>query len=228
MSDLTVEQFQAVVPKSVKKKVNQELVDHINGLVQDPEMREMYRDNIISYASVMQDGKFKVSQYLDAVRYVSYKLMGDTNTKAYVKTFPDKYARFKAQGVVDKDIASYITAYNKGKLVNLIFEQTIVPSHVLNQEMYQRALNAQADLMMNAKSEKVRSDAANSILTHLKPPETKKIELDVGVKDSGAISELKQTTMELVAQQKRMIAAGVNNPKEVAESKVIQGEFEEI
>ena len=168
MTILTIEQFRMALPDKVKKSVNQELIDSINNVLIDPEMLESYRDNLVSYTKVMADGRFKVPEYVNAVRYVSHKLMGCTNIEAYTKTFPDKYARFVANGVQAKDIASYVTAYNKSKLVNLIFEQTLIPSYVLNQDMYQRALNVQADLMVNAKSEKVRCDAKSSSVTALR------------------------------------------------------------
>ena len=218
---LTLDQFQLALPDKVKKSINQELIDQINNTLSDPEMYESYRDNLISYTKVMADGKFKVTQYIDAVRYVSFKLMGCTNIEAYTKTFPDKYQRFIQQGVQAKDIASYVTAYNKSKLVNLIFEQTLIPSHVLNQDLYQRALNVQADLMINAKSEKVRCDAANSLLTQLKAPELKKVELDIGVKEDGSIAALRATTLELARQQRLMVESGAMNAQEVAHGKLI-------
>ena len=218
---LTLDQFKLALPDKVKKSINQELIDQINNTLSDPEMYESYRDNLISYTKVMADGKFKVTQYIDAVRYVSFKLMGCTNIEAYTKTFPDKYQRFIQQGVQAKDIASYVTAYNKSKLVNLIFEQTLIPSHVLNQDMYQRALNVQADLMINAKSEKVRCDAANSLLTQLKAPEVKKVELDIGVKEDGSIAALRATTLELARQQRLMVESGAMNAQEVAHGKLI-------
>ena len=218
---LTLDQFQLALPDKVKKSINQELIDQINNTLSDPEMFESYRDNLISYTKVMADGKFKVTQYIDAVRYVSFELMGCTNIEAYTKTFPDKYQRFIQQGVQAKDIASYVTAYNKSKLVNLIFEQTLIPSHVLNQDLYQRALNVQADLMMNAKSEKVRCDAANSLLTQLKAPEVKKVELDIAVKEDSAIANLRATTLELARQQRLMLESGAMNAQEVAHGKLI-------
>ena len=218
---LTLDQFQLALPDKVKKSINQELIDQINNTLSDPEMYESYRDNLISYTKVMADGKFKVTQYIDAVRYVSFKLMGCTNIEAYTKTFPDKYQRFIQQGIQAKDIASYVTAYNKSKLVNLIFEQTLIPSHVLNQDLYQRALNVQADLMINAKSEKVRCDAANSLLTQLKAPEVKKVELDIGVKEDGSIAALRATTLELARQQRLMVESGAMNAQEVAHGKLI-------
>jgi hypothetical protein len=218
---LTLDQFKLALPDKVKKSINQELIDQINNTLSDPEMFESYRDNLISYTKVMADGKFKVTSYVDAVRYVSFKLMGCTNIEAYTKTFPDKYQRFIQQGIQAKDIASYVTAYNKSKLVNLIFEQTLIPSHVLNQDLYQRALNVQADLMINAKSEKVRCDAANSLLTQLKAPEVKKVELDIGVKEDSSIAALRATTMELARQQRLMMESGAMNAQQVAHGKLI-------
>ena len=221
MNDLTIELFKKALPDKVKKSVNQELIDQVNKMLSDPDMYEHYRENMLSYTSVMADGRFKVSNYVDAVKYVSHKLMGCTNLLAYTKTFPDKYNDFVARGVSSSDIASYVTAYNKSKLVNLIFAQTLVPSYVLNADMYQKALNVQAELMVHANSEKVRSDAANSILTHLKMPETQKIEMDIGIKQDSSIDALRASTLELVAQQRAMIKANAMTAGEVAGSKLL-------
>lgn len=226
---LTVDQFKTALPDKVKKSVNQELIDQINKTLSEPEMYEAYRDNLMSYTKVMADGRFKIQNYVDAVKYVSHKLMGCSNIEAYTKTFPDKYQNFLAQGVVAKDIASYVTAYNKSKLVNLIFEQTLIPSYVLNQDLYQKALNVQAELMVTANSEKVRCDAANSLLTHLKMPETQKVELEIGVKEDSSIAALRATTLELARQQRLMVESGAMNAQEVAHGKlIIEGEAREV
>ncbi|WP_027854434.1 hypothetical protein [Marinobacterium litorale] len=226
---LTAEQFRKALPPQVKKSVNQELIDKVNQTISDPAFREVYRDNLLGYANVMSKGKFKIQSYLDAVRYVSYKLLGDSNIVAYTKTFPDKYQDFITRGVDSKDIASYVTAYNKSKLVNLIYEQSLVPSWVLNQDLYQKALNVQAELMITAQSEKVRTDAANSILTHLKMPETQKVELEVGMKEDSTIQALRESTAELVRQQRLMMQSGAMDAQEVAHTKLaIEGEFREV
>ena len=227
---LTIDQFKQALPDKVKKSVSQELIDQVNSTLSDPDMFEAYRDNLLSYTRVMADGRFKVSEYINAVRYVSHKLMGCTNIDAYTKTFPDKYQRFMAQGVVAKDIASYVTAYNKSKLVNLIFEQTLIPSYVLNQDLYQKALNVQAELMVSAKSEKVRADAANSLLTHLKMPEKQKVELEVSVKEDSSISQLRTATLELARQQRLSMEAGQMNAQQVAHSRlqVVDVEAKEV
>jgi hypothetical protein len=220
MDALTIDQFKQALPDKVKKSISQELIDQINLTLSEPELFEAYRDNLISYTKVMADGRFKVQEYINAVRYVSHKLMGCTNIDAYSKTFPDKITRFMATGVVAKDIASYVTAYNKSKLVNLIFEQTLIPSYVLNQDLYQKALNVQADLMLTAHSEKVRTDAANSLLTHLKMPEKQKVELEIAVKEDSTIAALRNATLELVRQQRLAMQAGQLNAQDVAHSKL--------
>jgi hypothetical protein len=224
MQDLTIDQLKSAVPKTLKGSVSEEMVERVNTLATDPMLRESFRDNLLSYTAVLQDGKYKVEDYINAVRYVSYKLLGASNSEAYQKTFPDRWQRLVDEGADGKTISAYSTAYNKNKLVNKILEQTLVPSYVLNQDLYQRALNVQADLMMTAKSEKVRSDAANSLMTALKMPETSKIEIDMNVKEDKSIDELRRSTLELVAQQKAMIASGGAKPVEIAHSKIIQPE----
>ena len=221
MTPLTTEQFKDALPAKVKKSVNAELIKKINTTLADPEMYEAYRENLISYTRVMSEGRFKLPNYIDAVKYVSHKLAGMTNIKAYSLTFPEKIKRFTSQGVQPKDIASYVTAYNKSKLVNLILEQSLVPTWVLNQDLFQKALNTQAELMTTANSEKVRSDAANSLLTHLKQPENKKIELEIGVKKDSTIAALRQSTMELVAQQRLALEAGVSTAQDIAHSGLV-------
>jgi hypothetical protein len=217
---LTIEQFREALPEKLKKSVSQDLIDQVNKTLSEPEMFETYRDNLMSYTKVMKDGRWTVQEYLSAVKYVSHKLSGCTNIDAYSKTFPDKIQRFTQQGVAAKDIASYVTAYNKSKLVNAIFEQTLIPVHVLNQDLFQKALNVQADLMVNAQSEKVRTDAANSLITALKPPEVKKVELDLGIKEDSAIAVLRETTLALAEQQRRAIAAGAITALDAAQSKL--------
>ncbi len=217
---LTVEEFRQVLPDKMKKSISQALIDQINNTLANPEEFESYRNNLVGYTSVMRDGKFKIEQYLDAVRYVSFKLLGATNIEAFMKAFPDKYNGWVSSGISAKDISSYVAAYNKGKLVNLIFEQTLVPVHVLNMDMYQRALNEQMVLGLTAKSEKVRSDALNSVMTQLKPPEVKKIELDIGVKEDQTLNVLKDSMMQLVASQRMALQSGVMNAQEVAHQKL--------
>jgi len=222
-TDLTVQQVQQAVPPNLKTAVTQALVDQVNQISADPLIAEQIRNNYISYTGVLKDGKFKTEDYLHAVAYVSYKLMGYTNQDAYFKTFPTRHAALVAKGTSSKDISSYVHAYNKGKLVNLIFEQTLVPTWVLNQDLHQKALNVQADLMMHANSELVRSNAANSILTHLAKPKEAGPLINLELNQNSGMNELRELLTQMAQKQRDLIASGVPT-KEIAEQKIIEGE----
>lgn len=224
---LTKELVERAVPANLKSSVTQQLVDRINAAVSDPIVAEQIRENFLNYTAVLKDGKFKTEDYLHAVMYVSFKLMGSSNNEAYTKTFPQRMQDLIAKGTSSKDIAAYVAAYNKGKLVNLVFEQSAVPSWVLNQHMFQAALNVQYDLMTSAQSEKVKTEAANSLLTHLKRPEAVKAQIDVNLKDSSGMTELKEAMRQMAAQQQEMIQNGVS-ARQIANTPLIEGEFTEV
>lgn len=218
---LTVDQFKEALPKALQSRVSVEVMHGINNLLSNPTTREHFRDNLISYTGVLQSGRFKITSYVDAVKYVSYKLMGDTNQVAWGKTFPNRLTTLINEGADDKTISAHVAAYNKSKLVNAIWEQTLIPSYVLNADLFQKALNVQADLMITARSEKVRADAANSLLSHLKQPEVAKIELDINTKEDQTISDLRASTLELVKQQQQMIKDRSMSAKDIAHSKLV-------
>jgi hypothetical protein len=225
---LTVESLKGVMPKRQKHNINQHLVDELNKLVVDPEAREGFRENLLGYTSVLSDPNVKLNDYVQAVKYVSYKLLGYTNQESWMKTFPVRYQRLIDLGKTDGFIRSTVACYNRGKLVNTILEQTMVPSYVLNQDLYQKALNVQLGLMTSAESEKVRTEAANSLLVHLKQPETTKLTLDVNVTQDDSIKELRDATVALADVQRKAIEQGLNTAAEVAKSKLIPAEYEVI
>lgn len=220
---LSVEEFKQALPRQFRGNVSKEIVSKINSLLAgDDVLKQNYRDNLLSYGQVLRDGKFKLESYLNAVRYVSYKMMGLSNQDAYAKTFPDRMATMISQGTGADVIATYVHAFNKTKLVNMIFEQTLIPAYVLNADVFQKAINMQAVIMSDPKvAAKVRSDAANSLMTHLKPPETSKIQLDIGPRADGTIQDLKEVIAQLAANQKRLIESGVETAEGVAKSKIL-------
>lgn len=206
---LTKEQIEKAVPAHLKSNITQSLVDLVNNVSGDPEFAEQVRQNFISYTSVLKDGKFKTEDYLNAVTYVSYKVMGYSNQESYAKTFPQRYAALVAKQTSSKDIAAYVSAYNKGKLVNLILEQTLVPSWVLNQDLYQRAINVQAELMISSTSDKVRCEAANSLLTHLTKPKEVGPLLNIDMRESSGMNEMRELLAKMASTQQQLISSGV-------------------
>ena len=205
---LTVDDLKLCLPPALRTAATQGLADMVNNASSDPDMAKAIRENFVGYTHVLKEGRFKTEDYLSGVTYVSFKIMGYTNQEAYKRTFPARYQALAARGATDKDISAYVSAYNKNKMVNAILEQTLVPVWVLNQDIYQSAINTQAKLMLDVTvSPKVRSDAANSLLTHLKKPETKQVELSIGVNESNGMTELNDIMKALAGRQHRGGAA---------------------
>ena len=225
---LTVEALRAVMPKRQKHNINQNLVNELNKLVIDPEAREAFRENLVGYTSVLQDPNVKLNSYIQAVKYVSYKLLGYSNQDSWIKTFPIRYKRLVDLQKSDGFVRSTVACYNRGKIVNAILEQSMVPVWVLNNDLFQQALTTQFKLMTTADSEKVRTDAANSLLTHLKQPEATKLTLEVDVVQDDSIRELREATLELARAQKRSIELGGTTADAVAKGKLINGKCERI
>jgi hypothetical protein len=208
---------------SLKGAATQSFVDQINNAVSDPILAEQIRNNFLSYSGVMKDGKFKTEDYLNAVVYVSHKLMNQSNQEAYFRTFPARHQALVAKGTSTKDISAYVSAYNRGKLVQMVMEQTLTPSWVLNQHLYQEALNVQADLMVNAVSEMVRTTAANSILTQLQKPKEMGPLLNIDMRETSGMAEMKDMLTKLATAQINAIAAGVST-KAIAAQTIIDVE----
>jgi hypothetical protein len=229
---LTKEQLQACMPRKFRHNITDDIITFVNA-TEDDDFRDAFKGNLLGFADIIGTGKFKMLDYVNAVKFVSYKLLGDPNTIAYAKTFPDRYQRLINKNTPTKQIASFSTAYNRGELVNKILERTLVPIHILNMDVHQEAINTQAELMRTAKSETVRQKAAECLIMQLKAPEAAKIDLNVNYSND-SIDELRETTRALAQQQLKLIQSGAVTAEHIAHSdiiakkKVVETEYEEI
>ncbi|WP_421991665.1 hypothetical protein [Roseococcus sp.] len=217
---LTQDQIAQALPANLKSAATPSFTAMVNGIVSDPLIAEQVRENFISYSRVLSEGKFKTEDYLHAVTYVSFKLMGMTNLEAYCRTFPARHAALAAKGTSSKDISAYVAAYHRGKLVNLIMEQSLVPSWVLNQDIHQKAINHLATLMTSASSEKVQAEAAIGLLTHLAKPKEAGPLVSIDMRETSGTTELRGLLKELAQQQQAAIAAGIS-PAVIAAQRII-------
>ena len=216
------------VPPNLKNAVSDDLVDRLNAITSDQILAEEVRKNFISYTSVLREGKFKLEDYLNAVTYVSHRLNGDTQHDAYFKTFPSRYQNLMALGKTPKEISNYVAMFNKGKLVQKIQEQTLTPAWVLNQDMFQAALNTNYQIMMDDDvSPKVRVEAANSLLTHLQKPKEVTPAVNIDLRESSGLSELKKALGQLATQQQQLIEQG-GSTRDVAAQRIIDVSAQEV
>lgn len=223
---VTKDDLKSVLPKEVRSSITDSVVTLINDVSSaDSTMRESFRDNLVGFVKVMREGSFKLTDYVNAVRYVSYRLTGLGIGESWKRTFPDRLKRLLDEGASSNHISGFSTAYNKNKLVNLIMEQSLVPMYVLNLDMYQEALNVQAELMRSANSEMVRTTAANSILVQLKKPEDKTLKVDMNINEGKQIDELREVTRKLAEAQLKSIEAGSSTIIDVARSQIVSREI---
>ena len=214
---LTLQEVQDSLPAGQKGHITQDMVNQLNALSKDPEEARYIRENFITFNQVLVEGRFKLGDYVRAVMYVSHKVMGKSNLEAYKQTFPDRHAQMIADGRQPKDIASYVAAYNKGKLVNLVYERAMIPTWVLNQDMFQSALNVNYEIMNDVTvSDKVRVEAANSLLTHLKKPEINKAELKIDIGMNDGMKALEARLSQMAEAQMKVIDGEVMSVQEVA------------
>ena len=218
---ITRAEVQRALPVTSKFTVTQQMVDHLNMIGQDPLLLENLRDNFVSYTTVLQDGRYKAEDYVTAITYCTFKLMGLSNQDAYMHTFPNRHATLVAAGKTKKEISAYVAAYSKGKLVQAILEQAVIPVWLYNQDVYQKAINVQAKLMISAESELVRTQAANSLLTHLAKPKDSVPLINIDMRQSSGMAELQNMLAALAEKQVNMIDQGIT-AKEIAAQRLVE------
>ena len=231
---MTIDELKGAIPKHVRSLVSQNVVDVFNGLAgeEGPEFAEHYKQNFVGMSSVMKGGQYAVKDYLDAVKFVAYKLLDHTDIDAYHMTFPDRYQRLMTKWadfgteemIRGAKISPFVTAYKKGDLVTKVLEQALVPSRILNAPMFQDALNIQMSIAQTARSEQVRSQAAESVMKYTMSPEVQKFEIEVGIKGQDEIMALRTEMHRLASQQQLTIESGTNTSLEIAEQKLLYAE----
>lgn len=217
---LTVELVRECMPRHLTSSATQELTDKLNSISTDPMFGRMIRENFISYSRVLGEGKFKAEEYLRAVIYVSYKLMGYNNDDAYIRTFPDRFQDMTERGIDRQTRSAYVAAYHRGKLVNLIMEQALIPAHVLFQDIHIESITTLASLMRTSGSERIQMESAQSLMLQLKPPETKEVNLNIRTAESEGMAELKGLLQGLAGRQVEAIQSG-RTAKDIALQKLL-------
>lgn len=218
-----IEELKESLPRQHRSKVTPEFINDMNKLISDPDFGEVYSKNLITYTSVLQEGRFKLVDYFNACAFVSHKMLGHSSVSAYQKVFPDKVKDMVLRGVTPKDIHSYASMFNKNKLVSLIYEQTLIPDYIMYASIRHKAIATQASLL-NSDNEHIVQKAADSLMNHLKAPEQSNMTIDIGVKDGGIISDLANALANLSNQQRGMIIDGSCTAKDIAHQAIITSE----
>lgn len=225
--ELTKEVVKKVLPKDKKKLVTDNVIKFLNEAEQNETVVNEFRENFLTYSKILQSSRYSLEEYVNAVRFVTYKMLGYSDIDSYAIVFPERYERLieKFDGETDK-INAYSSRFKSTKLVTQILEQTLVPSYIYNAPMFQEALLQLSKIMVNSKSDIARVNAATSILQYTKAPEEKNINLEIGYKETDTIKELKATMEEFASMQKAQLEKG-ESLKQIAEADIIDVKAED-
>lgn len=218
---LTQQEIISALPSHLKTAVTPQFVDKLNNIAADPMVAEEFERNFVSYSKVLLEGKFKTTDYMNAIAYVTYKLLGNSNQDAYKLAFPDRHRDMVAKGYDAKKISSFVSNYHKGQLVSAILQQTIVPAFVLHQSKFHDAINTQHAIAMDDTAlNKDRVAAADSLIKALTPPQAKEVNINLGVQESSGMKELHALLTDTARKQKEFIEQG-GDVKSIAEQGLI-------
>ncbi len=177
---------------------------------------EEFAEQLVTFSSVLKNGRYKAEGYIKAVQYASYRQMNFSMTKSYRMTFPDRCFRDgapKPTGTVE----ALSSIYDKTAIVQGILSQMQIPLHIMMMSERVRAANVLAHLMLHAENERVQMESADKLLNHINVPETMKVELDVGFKADETLVSLNDKLDALANYAQAKIMSKGLTPLEVLE-----------
>lgn len=196
---ITKEEIQKALP-SRKNTITDELVELLNASQNEAEFQgESLLQTAVTYEQLMVKNKASLRQYLDAIRFCAYMIsLNDNATEAYKKTF--YYRDFVKERINEpSDSSKYVelvSAANRYKqtsnLVRDIMTYSQLPIKLMFRGYGYEAMGVLHQVMHYGKLDRDRVQAARTILEMVKDDEVLKIELDVGVKENSAISQLNE------------------------------------
>lgn len=214
---VSVEELQRLFPAK-KGTITDETADLINQCMEDPEFQgSKLVDSLVTYEKLMNDNSASMTEYVNAIKFCAY-LEGtdDSYVEAYKRTFHHrKFVADRYNAVAGttqyNELSSAASRFRKSRLVVSILTMADVPLYLMFQGARYQAVQVLADMMMTAKYDKDRINAADKLLANVKPPENLNIELEVGMNQEAKSmqEQLNEQLMTVAANQKKMLDAGM-------------------
>ena len=219
---MTKEEFGKSLGKNLKRFNIDEVYQQVDSMMGLDS--EQMLDKITTFSSIMQSGRYKVTDFISAVHFCALIAVGESQVSAYRKTFPKRVASKKTEST----IMSSASIYASGELVQKIMAQSMIPIHFMFQAERVKALQTLSELSICSDNERIRMESADKLLgrLHETMPKEAKIELDVNHNNT-ALDDISSKLTELAIKQKELHDSGHMNLKEIAESKIIRKREEE-
>lgn len=217
---LSIELIRSSVPRNFRGHINEEFIDELSKAFSDPDWSREFKENFLTYSKVLNecDANVNIWDYVNAVKFITYKMMGYSIDEAWKRVFPKKAEECIKNGKKEF-INRYANGYNKREIVIKIAKQAMIPSYILNAPMYQRALNVLNDMLDDPSVRGMaKVKACETILNYTKPPEVNKAEVQVTIKQNDAITELREIAEAFAKSQQKAIVDGNLSAEDIIEA----------
>jgi hypothetical protein len=198
--------------------------------IEDKTFIQGFRENLLTYRTVLSGTTATLPEYISAVRFVTYLNTGDTKVEAYYKVFPDRVESMQLKyldrpDTLAKTIKQRASMFVRTVLVTKLIDQATIPAHLLYPDVAYEAVDKAVDIMRHSKSDKNALEASMFLWETLRPPpEVSEVE----VKATSLIDELKKFSEQSAQEQLDKINAKVITVMDVRDTPVLpEGVFDE-
>lgn len=181
--------------------------------------KEDYLEKVLSFSSVLRNGRFRVPDYLKAVQYVTYRMAEMTIMESWSLTFPERMYR-DGERKPEGTISALCYTYDKNAMVQKLLGQVQMPLHAMMMTERYKAAQKLFELMNDPdQTPRIQMESADKLLNHIKLPEAQSIEIDVNVND-GTLRDIGATLDSIAQLAKAKIEQGLVTATQVIEHRV--------
>lgn len=200
-----------------KNTITQNLVDLLNEASSDPMFNgDEFMKTLVDYQSCMIESASSMREYINAIKFCAYLESENNNSyQAYKKARKhDPFVEERKDDPVDSmgynAIVAAASRYRKNPLVRQILTQSDMPLYLMFQGSRYKAVALLAREMEEAPYSKDRINAADKLLSHVKPPENVQVEMNIGQSQEviDVQEELNNQLAQIAANQKALMGQG--------------------
>lgn len=210
-----IEKIRSGVPHELRQRFTPKAVNKMLERIDDEESKDSFIENLIDFSALLGDGRYSHTAFVNAVKFVTYRLMDRSKLDCYKLTFPDKYERMLEAGRDKNHIATVAWRYANGKLPTDMMKQARVELSVIFTAERVKVATELSKIALYSPKELNRIKAAEVFLTHTAPPD-EGMQLDVNVTGDDTIQKLTQLLSDQAIRQKEKIITGEYTAAEVA------------
>lgn len=232
---ITVEELKQKFPRKANT-ITEDTVNLINEATSDPCFSaDDFIEHMVSYQSVMINGKYSMKEYINALKFCSYLEMEDSAVEAYKKARAnDEFVIERMNAPTDskeyRELTHQASRARKSPIVRQILTQTDMPLYLMFQGSRYEAVKVLHQEMTTAAYSKDRISAAKALLEQVKPPENVQVEIGLGPQENNALQQLNEQLAKIAVKHKDGLESGTVSLTELgslkAKEDVIDAEVE--